>query len=625
MVWINKPKASDLMKKSIRSLGILCGLFALAFVFVHLTSNVRKSSELQVVGSKSNFLRLIDHHKKQSTTYGNSVREDALAPEQHSDTNTQVNGVDEEDLIKTDGRMIYQLNQGCLLITQAYPLEQAGLVQTVEYEQGFMPSGLYVNDSHVFVVGQYYPYYNQETATQLTEAVKVYVYDKVHFKEVKALSFEGYQLTTRMTDTHLMLIVQKYVPVYRHTLTDSDILPHYAVDNEEVTIDYKDIYYHDSIMPSTIATVFKVDLTHFTIDHYSYLGAVNHVYMNEQSIYLTNTIYPIRTLPMGIAEIAGVQEEDTLVTKIDHQQGFQAIATTKVKGRIHNQFMMDEYKGYFRITTTSGQTWDESSENNVYIFNRKLELTGKVEGLAKGESIQSTRFVGDRIYLVTFRMIDPFFVIDASDPRNPNVLGELKIPGFSTYLHPLDDNHVIGIGFEADNTGRTTGMKLALYDVTNPYEPKETFKEVIDYMSSGYGYSEVTYNHKALLYSKDHQLMAFPFTRSFYQNINENGNDSHQFVSLQEYKVYSIDSQRGFVEKATIRHAESDKLGGRHGSIDRGLIIGPYLYTVSNAFIEVHDLDHFNRVMKIDLPEAKQHPLYPTYYDSGVSKPTLIP
>lgn len=271
--------------------------------------------------------------------------------------------------------------------------------------------------------------------------------------------------------------------------------------------------------------------------------------------------------------------------------------------------MMDEYKGNFRITTTIGNTWDDSSENNLYIYDATLKLIGKVEGLAKGETIQSTRFVGDRVYMVTFKVIDPFFVIDASDPKNPVVLGELKIPGYSTYLHPYDENHVIGLGFEADEkTGRVLGIKMGLYEVTDPENPIEKFKEVLLYEELGYSYSEVTYNHKALMFSKEKGLIAFPFVSNHYLQVEVESNGQTQteyrYLKKEEYKVFSINLEEGFQVKANLSHVNADKVSDYSTShrIDRGLYIGNYFYTVSNARIEAHDLEGFNRVLRIDLP-----------------------
>ena len=204
---------------------------------------------------------------------------------------------------------------------------------------------------------------------------------------------------------------------------------------------------------------------------------------------------------------------------------FQSSAT--LKGHLLNQFSMDEHKGYFRVVTTEGNTWDDKkpSENNLFILDENLNTTGSVEGLAKGERIYSARFMGDKAYMVTFRETDPLFVIDVANPAAPKVLGELKIPGFSNYLHPLDDNHLIGFGYEtvAEKNPQggeplilTMGMKISLFDVTDFHNPKEKDTEII----GGRGtYSQIQYDHKALFQHEERNLYGFPI--SIYDEIGK--------------------------------------------------------------------------------------------------------
>jgi uncharacterized secreted protein with C-terminal beta-propeller domain len=148
-------------------------------------------------------------------------------------------------------------------------------------------------------------------------------------------------------------------------------------------------------------------------------------------------------------------------------------ASGRVSGSVLNRYSMDEYEGYFRIATTTG--WGTSSLNRVYVLDGTLSVAGALENLAQGERIYSARFMGNRCYLVTFRQVDPFFVIDLSDPSQPKLLGELKITGYSDYLHPYDENHIIGIGKETD-AGLYQGLKISLFDVSDVSNPKEIAK-----------------------------------------------------------------------------------------------------------------------------------------------------
>src|SRR3989338_2141236 len=184
----------------------------------------------------------------------------------------------------------------------------------------------------------------------------------------------------------------------------------------------------------------------------------------------------------------------------------------EVPGRPLNQFSMDESGGYFRIATTSQQNQlrDGSSSNNVYILDSALKITGRLEGLAKGERIYSARFIGERGYMVTFKKVDPLFVIDLT-PTNPRVLGELKIPGFSDYLHPYDENHIIGVGKETGENEwggiSTKGVKVALFDVTDVEKPKLVDQYEIGEQGTD---SEALQDHKAFLFDKDKKLLVLP-------------------------------------------------------------------------------------------------------------------
>jgi len=185
----------------------------------------------------------------------------------------------------------------------------------------------------------------------------------------------------------------------------------------------------------------------------------------------------------------------------------------EVPGRLLNQFSLDEHDGNLRVATTL-EFWTRDSSyqaNNVYVLDEELEIIGKLEDLAEDERIYSTRFIGDRLYMVTFKRIDPLFVIDLSDPEKPSVLGELKIPGFSDYLHPYDEDHIIGIGKETgDNEWggvSIKGVKVALFDVSDVAEPKQLDQYIIGEAGTD---SEALRDHKAFLFDRKKDLLVIP-------------------------------------------------------------------------------------------------------------------
>ena len=285
----------------------------------------------------------------------------------------------------------------------------------------------------------------------------------------------------------------------------------------------------------------------------------------------------------------------------------------QVPGSILNQFSMDENDGFFRMATTKGDIFGEGeniSKNNMYILDSDLDICGSLEDVAPGEKIYSVRFMGDRAYMVTFKKVDPLFVIDLKDAKNPKILGALKIPGYSDYLHPYDENHVIGFGKDAielsnegswGKSGSTTayyqGMKIALFDVSDVNNPKEKFKEMIGDRGTD---SELLRDHKALLFSKEKGLMAFPVTVMEIKNggnITAGNMPAYGSFSFQGAYVYNIDLEEGFKLKARISHISEEeyrKSGDRwydsNKNVERIIYIGDDIYTISKGMIKANNI-----------------------------------
>jgi uncharacterized secreted protein with C-terminal beta-propeller domain len=265
----------------------------------------------------------------------------------------------------------------------------------------------------------------------------------------------------------------------------------------------------------------------------------------------------------------------------------------EVPGTPLNQFSMDENNGYFRIATTTNQ-WRGNQTNNLYVLDGSMNVVGRLENLAPGERIYSARFMGDRAYLVTFVRMDPLFVIDLSDPANPRVLGELKIPGVSEYLHPYDETHIIGVGQntqETDGRVRFKGLKISLFDVSDVTNPQE----VANYELGDRGtYSEALYDHKAFLFSKEKNLLVIPV--SLYEE--KTGQMWGDFVWQGAY-AFNIDLT-GISVKGRVTHANStDKWSN---NIRRSLYMDDVLYTVSDGKIAANSLSDFAAISSVDLP-----------------------
>ena len=270
---------------------------------------------------------------------------------------------------------------------------------------------------------------------------------------------------------------------------------------------------------------------------------------------------------------------------------------------------MDEYNGYFRIATTiSGYVNNrDTSTNNIYVLDTSLKAAGALEDVAPGESIYAVRFMGKRAYMVTFLHVDPLFVIDLSQPAAPKILGKLKIPGYSDYLEPYDETHLIGIGHEVDpsidanliHTDNAVyytaiqGVKLSLFDVTDVNNPIEVYKEVIGDRGTE---SLAATDQKALLFDKASGLARLPVTVAQLKPGQPN-NQQGDFVFQGAY-VYNLTLKGGFTLKGKVTHYDTtdafQKSGqyfyGGSGEITRSLFIGNVLYTVSQSRLQLTDL-----------------------------------
>ncbi len=323
--------------------------------------------------------------------------------------------------------------------------------------------------------------------------------------------------------------------------------------------------------------------------------------------------------------------EKTIIHKIAINNGnIEYQNNGEVTGHVLNQFSMDESSdGYFRIATTKNRTWsrfmddeERQSYNNLYILDKNLKVTGFLEGLAKGEQIKSVRFIQDKAYMVTFEQIDPLFVIDLENPKSPKVLGKLKIPGYSDYLHPYNDKFLIGLGKDAyqNEYGRTTagGIKLSLFNISDFNNPKE----VDHYIMGDSGSDSIAlHDHKAFYFNLDKHLLAIPATLREKTNNNRYYNNNLKFSGAM---VFDID-ETGFKLKGKIDHSDGGQRSNSdywHGynyydnNVQRILHIGDTLYTFSNKSLKMNKIANLESINELELtPEPddieiinKNHP-----------------
>jgi len=562
----------------------------------------------------------------------------------YSGTNVQVANVDEGDIVKTDGRYIYYISTQYMMISKVVIIdamnpEELEIVCEIEFASNeFQPSELYINNNKLIVIGTnnvysnmltkdiavdraYYPY------SQFTTAKVYNVNNKDNVQLEREIEIEGYYLTSRMIGDNIYFLANKNIYTYygiKGELDEGEFKPQYrdtASSDEVRCIEFPDIYYFPGSEERSYLNIASFNINNnneANID--SYLGAGNQVYVSEKSIYVTNTKYEYEEIKEqnSTREIMVVDSSHTITTKIYKfsldNANVNYVGVGEVPGEPLNQFAMDEKDDNFRIATTNSTSWNaDSNTNNLYVLNNEMNIIGRLEGLAPGERIYSVRFMGQRAYMVTFVQVDPLFVIDLSNPRNPTVLGELKIPGYSKYLHPYDDNHIIGIGedtivqdFEAKEEPetqiigegdtaismtklptpivRTDGMKMALFDVTDPNNPKELYVEKIGDRGTS---SEILYNHKSLLFSKEKNIIAFPIT------ITEERNNYTNDLKFSGAIVYGLDLNTGFYLKGMIADQEitnSYRDYDYYKAINRILYIKDTLFTLSYKLVKAVDM-----------------------------------
>ena len=527
-----------------------------------------------------------------SETYGATE----AAPE-YSPTNIQVAGVDEADTVKTDGEYLYVISNNTIIILKAYPPETAQILSKITLNETYNAQ-IYLDEDKLVVLGNNY-------AVAPTYRLYPYPYLGNTFLRVYDISNKSKPILTRTMDLNGTLSGSRRIGGYIYLAVNQPALQSRVGQTEqEVTlpkiysdgtlieiqatevryVNMTDIFYY---FTTIIAVNIQNDTQEPTYEPFL-TGSTATMYVSASNMYLT---MPNNNVWILAAEVAARQDETLIYrVKLDHEN-ILCEAQGAISGYILNQFSMDEYGNIFRVATT---TWtNEGTKNNLYTLNMTLHTIGKLEGLAPRERIYSARFIGDRCYLVTFRQVDPFYVIDLKTPTEPKVLGYLKIPGFSGYLHPYDEQHIIGIGKQDGN------VKLSLFNVTDVTKPTEAADPFI--ISASWSDTPVLRDHKAFLFAKSKQLLVLPISTNFpvftdgkYYTTNQ-----HQGAY-----VFNITLEGGFKLKGTITHqpiTSTTHYIEYHHQVQRTLYIGNTLYTISEARIKMNTLDTLQPINEIEL------------------------
>ena len=518
-----------------------------------------------------------------------------LAP-QHSTTNIQVAGVDEADIVKTDGEYLYMVSGPDIYVLKAYPPNQAVMLSKIELNETY-GAEIYVNEDKLAVLGNNYqvsPYAYPEEKLGFVPYVyneeaflKVYdITDRANPVLTRTVILNGTLSGSRMIGNYVYAVVNQ--PATHQDSNGKDlevVLPRIHIGDyvkkvqptEIRYVDTPDVFYYFT----TVLAVNIIDDTQEPTHETFLIGQTALMYVSLSNIYLVVPNTSVWILRGNL----GRPREETLIYRVKLDKEKIVFETQgAVSGYVLNQFSMDEYNGFFRVATTEWTS--DGSKNNLFTLNMNLDIVGKLKGLAPGERIYSARFMGDRCYLVTFRQIDPFFVIDVSDPTEPKVLGYLKIPGFSGYLHPYDEDHIIGIGKQDNN------VKLSLFNVTKVTAPTETAKYVVQ---ADWSDSTVLMDHKAFLFDRSKNLLVIPIS------ITKIG--IYKDSMWQGAYVFNITLDGGLVLRGGVTHLEADADPWASDYwVKRSLYIDNVLYTISDKKIKMNSLENLAEINEVELP-----------------------
>jgi uncharacterized secreted protein with C-terminal beta-propeller domain len=532
------------------------------------------------------------------------------APEDYSTTNIQVEGVDEADIIKTDGIYIYVASEDTVHIVRAFPPEKAALVSSLTFDHRVQ--NIYVNGDKLIVMEADDLIYLRPWPVPedfWADITRVHIYDITDRNAPiidRTITADGYTLSSRMIGDYVYIVTQR-MNIY---FNETEIwLPRFS-SNDEVTEVEADMIYFTNFTDNWCSFTNFLSVNgqdhEEQIGHESFLlGPSSTLYASTKNIYITAPSWNA-TSRTQITKIFKIT--------IDNRR-MEYTADGVVPGTVLNQFSMDEKDGYFRIAVTQGHVTrsGEATSNDVYVLDGDLEMVGSLQGLAPGERIYSARFMGDRCYLVTFKKVDPLFTIDLSEPENPTVLGKLKIPGYSDYLHPYEENTLIGIGKETVEAEEGDfawyqGVKISLFDVRDVENPREIAKIEIGDRGTD---SQALHDHKAVLFNRERNLLVIPILVA---EINAEGyagnppDNAYGDYVAQGAHVFHISREEGIVLRGVVSHLDDSDAFLKSGYyfdsdliVERSLYIEDTFYTISRGMVKMNTLEDLIEIGSVDI------------------------
>ena len=574
-------------------------------------------------------------------------------PSDYTTTNTQEEGVDEIDLVKTDGQYIYVAQDRALHIVDSWPIEDASKVASLEFDG--WSNGIFLNGDTIILSTQVYDSDFYGTRFEFID-----ITDRSNPTITRSIDISGYQADARMIENDLYFVLNHWLdlpteawelawddslglpevdwnlegdaldadieskrlqasiilepmigtmvqewdpnlifPLWRDSDGIGEFIPMYNCD---------EVYHPAAIAQYNMLSLMHVDLDANTVDNTGLMSNGWTIYASQDNLYVAQSS---RWWWWGWGDLS----LDTHIHKfaLNAGTGPEYVASGAVSGWIYDQFAMSEFDGHLRVASTEIDWWwwsntDEDAGNNVTILQDDgaglLQETGSVTGIAPGEQIRAVRMMGEKGYVVTFEQTDPLFTIDLSDHSNPIVVGELIIPGFSTYLHPVGADHLLSVGMAGEMDGTITGMAINIFDVSDFANPQLTHQFEITDQDSGWSWSEALWEHHAFTFHRD--VLTIPAYRSSYI-IDEDGNYDYNYFS--GTLAFGIDLEEGILDIGEVDHhplvEESECLyslyydyedsvcddWGWYANVRRNVYIEDNLFSISNYGIRINDLN----------------------------------
>lgn len=485
----------------------------------------------------------------------------------YSQTNVREAGVDEGDVVKTDGKYLYILKSDSSVKIVDIQSSEMELVSTVTLDQlNESIEEIYLEDNQLILVTSGYNSSMEEQESDVYAvdrytyaAVSVYdISDREHPQQTERMTQEGTYRQSRKNGNYFYLLTQ-YSPSIGESVDDSDVIP--LVNEEKVMVN--NIYLPSDLNQPDYLVVSGTDLSDLQkpVSTKAIVSGASDFYMSTDSLYICCQNWEHGKSSTQILKFLCVDGEIT------------ASNMAELPGYLNDTFSLDEYDGYLRVLTTED---GNGESNNLFVLDEDMNTISTIRDIASGETIRSARFVGDMGYFVTFRQTDPLFCVDLSEPESPEILSELKISGFSSYLHMYGENRLLGIGYEADeDTGSQTGVKLSMFDISDPENVTEGNKYVI---KDAY-YLPLDYNYKAITIDADKNLIGF--------------------VCDGEYMVFRYDEEKGFENLLTYTMSDNNYWDGQESC--RGIYVGERFCVVDREKVLMFDMEQdFTLIDRLD-------------------------